>query len=428
MLFSEHLDLPFGCHSYHQFVDVVVVVAMLLWHVLVLEDFPASSSLPPCWELLDPWGDTDLFVVVFVAVACLFFFLVCLIFDFGFCLFFADLKTWVALDHQIQLWITTKGKKGEVRRHTMSLVLASSSVMDLRKWWRLPWSGLDFTNWKRRVHRDFCVCGTWGVWTLGGFGSYFVAKEGWERGKQGGKEEEELRVWGWGEEGRVGGKLGLTRGGAHASMSTDNQKGLALAVSSSLFIGASFIIKKKGLKRAGATGIRAGRWGMVFVGMMPDFRVSVSRGNHGMGNKSFEDEREIDDLQGWLWALAGVGGYSYLYEPLWWAGMITSKLLLLLLPGCEELVSVQLCCEVILVFCSVNCWWVGEWNWMMAVLVGEVANFTAYAFAPAVLVTPLGALSIIVRYGIMDVVLGDGAVLQTQFVKLYLTSWRGNFC
>lgn len=30
-------------------------------------------------------------------------------------------------------------------------------------------------------------------------------------------------------------------------------------------------------------------------------------------------------------------------------------------------------------------------------IVGEVANFTAYAFAPAVLVTPLGALSIIVR-------------------------------
>ena len=29
---------------------------------------------------------------------------------------------------------------------------------------------------------------------------------------------------------------------------------------------------------------------------------------------------------------------------------------------------------------------------------GEIANFTAYAFAPAVLVTPLGALSIIVRF------------------------------
>ncbi len=56
-----------------------------------------------------------------------------------------------------------------------------------------------------------------------------------------------------------GGKTGPDKRGTHASMSTDNQKGLALAVSSSLFIGASFIIKKKGLKRAGATGIRAGR-------------------------------------------------------------------------------------------------------------------------------------------------------------------------
>ena len=32
------------------------------------------------------------------------------------------------------------------------------------------------------------------------------------------------------------------------------------------------------------------------------------------------------------------------------------------------------------------------------VIVGEVANFAAYAFAPAILVTPLGALSIIFRY------------------------------
>lgn len=30
---------------------------------------------------------------------------------------------------------------------------------------------------------------------------------------------------------------------------------------------------------------------------------------------------------------------------------------------------------------------------------GEVANFAAYAFAPAILVTPLGALSIIIRCG-----------------------------
>jgi magnesium transporter len=41
-------------------------------------------------------------------------------------------------------------------------------------------------------------------------------------------------------------------------MSADNIKGLLLALSSSLFIGASFIVKKKGLKKAGASGVRAG--------------------------------------------------------------------------------------------------------------------------------------------------------------------------
>ena len=34
------------------------------------------------------------------------------------------------------------------------------------------------------------------------------------------------------------------------------------------------------------------------------------------------------------------------------------------------------------------------------VIVGEIANFAAYAFAPAILVTPLGALSIIIRHEI----------------------------
>ncbi|PQQ00558.1 putative magnesium transporter NIPA2 isoform X1 [Prunus yedoensis var. nudiflora] len=89
-------------------------------------------------------------------------------------------------------------------------------------------------------------------------------------------------------------------------LSRDNFHGLTLAVSSSIFIGASFIMKKKGLIKAGTKGIRAGS-----------------------------------------------GGYTYLYEPLWWVGMIS-------------------------------------------MIVGEIANFAAYAFAPAILVTPLGALSIIV--------------------------------
>ncbi|KAF2290996.1 hypothetical protein P3X46_028323 [Hevea brasiliensis] len=100
-------------------------------------------------------------------------------------------------------------------------------------------------------------------------------------------------------------------------MSSDNIKGLVLALSSSFFIGASFIVKKKGLKKAAASGLRA-----------------------------------------------GAGGYSYLYEPLWWIGMIT-------------------------------------------MVVGEIANFAAYAFAPAILVTPLGALSIIISAALAHVILRE---------------------
>ena len=40
---------------------------------------------------------------------------------------------------------------------------------------------------------------------------------------------------------------------------SENSKGLLLAVASSAFIGTSFILKKKGLKRAGANGTRAGQ-------------------------------------------------------------------------------------------------------------------------------------------------------------------------
>lgn len=36
--------------------------------------------------------------------------------------------------------------------------------------------------------------------------------------------------------------------------------------------------------------------------------------------------------------------------------------------------------------------------YVISVTFGEIANFVAYVYAPAVLVTPLGALSIIIRY------------------------------
>ncbi|XP_059919690.1 magnesium transporter NIPA2 isoform X1 [Gadus macrocephalus] len=93
--------------------------------------------------------------------------------------------------------------------------------------------------------------------------------------------------------------------------------GLSLAIGSSVFIGASFILKKKGLLRLASKGSMR----------------------------------------------AGQGGYSYLKEWLWWAGLISMG-------------------------------------------VGEAANFAAYAFAPATLVTPLGAMSVLVS-----------AVLSTHFLN-----------
>lgn len=93
--------------------------------------------------------------------------------------------------------------------------------------------------------------------------------------------------------------------------------GLGLAICSSLFIGSSFIIKKKALLRAGSKGkVRAGS-----------------------------------------------GGHAYLQEWIWWIGLSSMGL-------------------------------------------GEALNFTAYAFAPASMVTPLGALSVLVS-----------AVLSSKFLN-----------
>ncbi|EKD20201.1 uncharacterized protein L3040_007199 [Drepanopeziza brunnea f. sp. 'multigermtubi'] len=98
-------------------------------------------------------------------------------------------------------------------------------------------------------------------------------------------------------------------------MLEDKYIGLALAVTSTLAIGTSFVITKKGLIDA--------------------------EERHG-----FEGD-----------------GFSYLKSPIWWAGIL-------------------------------------------ALVAGEIANFAAYAFAPAILVTPLGALSVLI-----------GAVLGSYFLR-----------
>ncbi|KAF2216191.1 hypothetical protein CERZMDRAFT_109148 [Cercospora zeae-maydis SCOH1-5] len=97
-------------------------------------------------------------------------------------------------------------------------------------------------------------------------------------------------------------------------MIEDKYIGLLLAVTSTLGIGASFVITKKGLNAAAQ--------------------------KHG-----FEGD-----------------GFAYLKNPIWWGGIIT-------------------------------------------MVIGEVCNFSAYAFAPAILVTPLGALSVLI-----------GAVLGSYFL------------
>lgn len=95
----------------------------------------------------------------------------------------------------------------------------------------------------------------------------------------------------------------------------DKYIGLILAILSTIGIGVSFVITKKGL--------------------------NVAAQQHG-----FEGD-----------------GFAYLHNPIWWGGMIT-------------------------------------------MVVGEVCNFSAYAFAPAILVTPLGALSVLI-----------GAVLGSYFLE-----------
>jgi magnesium transporter len=95
----------------------------------------------------------------------------------------------------------------------------------------------------------------------------------------------------------------------------DKWIGLALAITSTLAIGTSFVITKKGLIDAAD--------------------------KHG-----FEGD-----------------GFAYLKTPLWWAGI-------------------------------------------GSLVIGEIANFAAYAFAPAILVTPLGALSVLI-----------GAVLGSYFLN-----------
>lgn len=55
---------------------------------------------------------------------------------------------------------------------------------------------------------------------------------------------------------------------------SNNVRGLLLAISSSIFIGSSFIVKKKGLRKAGLTGVRAG---LILLLLFPSYYNLPSR-------------------------------------------------------------------------------------------------------------------------------------------------------
>lgn len=100
---------------------------------------------------------------------------------------------------------------------------------------------------------------------------------------------------------------------SHSTSNYDFYIGLSLAISSSVFIGSSFILKKKGL-------------------------IKLSSQGNNQAQKGLR---------------AAQGGHGYLKEWTWWSGFLTMGL-------------------------------------------GELCNFAAYGFVPATLVTPLGALSVLV--------------------------------
>jgi drug/metabolite transporter (DMT)-like permease len=54
-------------------------------------------------------------------------------------------------------------------------------------------------------------------------------------------------------------------------------------------------------------------------------------------------------------------------------------------------------------YTSSRLWWLG----VGLMILGEIGNFTAYGFAPATLVAPMGAVSVIVNAGVSSILLGE---------------------
>lgn len=79
---------------------------------------------------------------------------------------------------------------------------------------------------------------------------------------------------------------------------------------------------------------------------------------------------------------ASSGGFGYLKEWMWWTGLLSSM-------WNRKCLYNMYMCSWYNTFTTKNIDFI-------KVAVGEAANFAAYAFAPASLVTPLGALSVLI--------------------------------
>lgn len=70
-------------------------------------------------------------------------------------------------------------------------------------------------------------------------------------------------------------------------------------------------------------------------------------------------------------------GHAYLKSPMWWTGMICKATFCFVISRSRRQLTPSI---------------------RAVMIIGEICNFVAYAFTDAILVTPLGALSVVVWY------------------------------
>lgn len=92
---------------------------------------------------------------------------------------------------------------------------------------------------------------------------------------------------------------------------------------------------------------------------------------------NLKERREIIRFE-YAGSVAGEG-YGYLKSFMWWTGMTLSK-------------NLSVLSNKKTTRCNYTFWSPST------VIVGELCNFIAYSFTPAILVTPLGALSVVVAW------------------------------